>query len=134
MRISERIRGRVCGELKAPIPESFLNRCMEEGLALSAVTRCDACTLRFWAEESDWTAIERAAETCQAELQRMETSGGSRDRRLLRRRSILLLPLYILGLTLAQLLTEVSPRVHYSVLPMLILLAAFSYTRPVKKS
>ena len=50
------------------------------------------------------------------------------------RRSILLLPLYILGLTLAQLLTEVSPRVHYSVLPMLILLAAFSYTRPVKKS
>ena len=93
MRISERIRGRVCGELKAPIPESFLNRCMEEGLALSAVTRCDACTLRFWAEESDWTAIERAAETCQAELQRMVTSGGSRDRRLLRRRSILLLTL-----------------------------------------
>ena len=93
MRISDTIRGRVDGELKAPIPESFLNRCREEGLPLYDVTRCDACTLRFSVEESGWTAVERAAEKCQAELRLLETRGGSRERRLLRRRSVLLLTL-----------------------------------------
>ena len=48
------------------------------------------------------------------------------------RRTVLLLPLYILGQTLPQLFTEVAARCHYPILPMLILLAAFSYTRPVK--
>ena len=48
-------------------------------------------------------------------------------------RSVLLAPLYAIGLTLAQLLVEVGPRHHYSVIPMLILLAAFSYTRPLRK-
>ena len=50
------------------------------------------------------------------------------------RRTILLIPLYIIGLTLAQLLTEVGARSHYSILPMLILLAVFSYTRPVRRT
>ena len=40
------------------------------------------------------------------------------------RRCILLAPLYVLGLTLAQMLVEVAGRYHYSILPMLILLAA----------
>lgn len=48
-------------------------------------------------------------------------------------RTVLLAPLYIIGLTLAQLMAEVAARYHYSILPMLILLAAFSYTRPVKQ-
>ena len=55
--------------------------------------------------------------------------------RLLRsgnRKTILLAPLYGVGLTLAQLFVEVAARYHYSILPMLILLAAYSYTRPVK--
>lgn len=40
------------------------------------------------------------------------------------RRTLLLAPLYVIGLTLAQLLVEVAARYHYSVLPMLIILAA----------
>lgn len=36
----------------------------------------------------------------------------------------LLAPLYLIGLTLAQMLAEVSDRYHYSVLPMLVILAA----------
>ncbi|MDO4972663.1 MAG: glycosyltransferase family 39 protein [Eubacteriales bacterium] len=48
------------------------------------------------------------------------------------RRTVLLAPLFVTGLSLTQLLTEVAARYHYAVLPMLILLAAFSYTRPVK--
>ena len=38
--------------------------------------------------------------------------------------TILLAPLYVIGLTLAQLLVEVAARYHYSVLPMLIVLAS----------
>ena len=34
--------------------------------------------------------------------------------------------LYVIGLTLAHMLVEVAGRYHYSILPMLILLAAFS--------
>ena len=48
-------------------------------------------------------------------------------------RTVLLLPLYILALTLAQLVAEVAARYHYSILPMLLLLASFSYTRPVRR-
>lgn len=40
--------------------------------------------------------------------------------------AILLAPLYILGLTLAQLLVEVAGRYHYSIIPMLTILAAAS--------
>ena len=48
------------------------------------------------------------------------------------RRAVLLLVLYVLGLTLAQELVEVAARYHYSVLPTLYLLAAFSLTRPTR--
>ncbi len=50
------------------------------------------------------------------------------------RGTVLLAPLFFIGLTMAQMLVEVSARYHYSLIPMLILLAAFSYTRPVKKN
>ena len=50
------------------------------------------------------------------------------------RRTVLLAPLYVIGLSLVQLLTEVAARYHYSVLPMLILLAAFSYNRPAEQN
>ena len=40
--------------------------------------------------------------------------------------AILLAPLYFLGLTLAQLLVEVAGRYHYSIIPMLTILAAAS--------
>lgn len=42
--------------------------------------------------------------------------------------AILLAPLYILGLTLAQLLVEVAGRYHYSLIPVFIILAAASWT------
>ena len=46
------------------------------------------------------------------------------------RRTLLLAPLYITGLTLAQMLVEVAGRYHYSVIPMLLLLASYAHTRP----
>lgn len=46
--------------------------------------------------------------------------------------SQLLLPLYSLGLTLAHMLVEVANRYHYSVIPMLIIIAALGFTRSEK--
>ena len=38
--------------------------------------------------------------------------------------TLLLVPLYLVGLTLAQMLVEVAGRYHYSLIPMLVILAA----------
>jgi hypothetical protein len=47
-------------------------------------------------------------------------------------RTILLAPLYVIGLTMAHMLVEVAARYHYSVIPMLLLLAAFSFYKPTR--
>ena len=47
-------------------------------------------------------------------------------------RTILLVTLYVIGLTLAHMLVEVSARYHYSVIPMLLILAAFSFYKPTR--
>lgn len=47
-----------------------------------------------------------------------------------RERSVFgLMPLYIIGLTLAHMLVEVSSRYHYSIVPMIIILAALGFDR-----
>lgn len=56
--------------------------------------------------------------------------------RLWRQRSrslVLLLPLYVLGLTSAQMLVEVAGRYHYSVIPVLLLLGQAALFPPVPK-
>ena len=45
---------------------------------------------------------------------------------------LVLLPLYVLGLTLAHMLVEVANRYHYSVIPMLIIFAALALSRREK--
>lgn len=40
-----------------------------------------------------------------------------------------IVPMYVLGLTLAQMLVEVAGRYHYSIIPMLILIAASNEER-----
>ena len=49
-------------------------------------------------------------------------------------RVILLVPLYVIGLTLAQMLVEVSGRYHYSIIPMLIILAACFAGKETRRS
>ena len=46
--------------------------------------------------------------------------------------SALLLPLYVLGLTLAHMLVEVANRYHYSIIPMIIIFAALALSRREK--
>ena len=43
-----------------------------------------------------------------------------------------IVPMYVLGLTLAQMLVEVAGRYHYSIIPMLILIAASNEERQLK--
>ncbi|MCI7473463.1 MAG: hypothetical protein MSB10_07285 [Clostridiales bacterium] len=45
--------------------------------------------------------------------------------------ALVLLPLYVLGLTCAQMLVEVAGRYHYSILPVLLLLGQVALFRPV---
>ena len=42
------------------------------------------------------------------------------------RSSFLMLPLYVVGLTLAHMLVEVANRYHYSIIPMIIIFAALA--------
>ena len=52
--------------------------------------------------------------------------------RMLRRpvqSAALLMPLYVIGLTLAHMLIEVANRYHYSIIPMIIIFAALAFTR-----
>lgn len=49
------------------------------------------------------------------------------------RSCVLLVPMYVLGLTAAHMLVEVSPRYHYSVIPMLVIMAAFSRESGIMK-
>ena len=57
-------------------------------------------------------------------------SGGAVQVWRSRERGLLLLaPLYILGLTLAQMLVEVAGRYHYSMIPMLLLLGQGTWRR-----
>ena len=48
------------------------------------------------------------------------------------RSSALLLPLYVIGLTLAHMLVEVANRYHYSIIPMIIIFAALALSRREK--
>ena len=48
------------------------------------------------------------------------------------RNSVLMLPLYVIGLTLAHMLVEVANRYHYSVIPMYIIFAALALSRREK--
>ena len=52
-------------------------------------------------------------------------------RRRREQRFVLCLPLFALGLILAQMLVEVSIRYHYSLIPVLILLSAYGLTREI---
>ena len=41
------------------------------------------------------------------------------------RSSVFILPLYVIGIICAQMLVEVAPRYHYSVIPFLIMIPQF---------
>ncbi len=100
MNLSERLRGKVRAELISAYPEALLNALAEHGIRTSRVERIDACTLRMDIYEKDWDTVRRLAEAIQGEAKSAERRGGSRDRKWLRRRAILLLSLLLVSMVL----------------------------------
>ncbi|MBR0354569.1 MAG: sporulation protein YqfD [Oscillospiraceae bacterium] len=90
MRTEERIRGLVRVEAFGAEPEALLNACLAEDLPLLRPERIDAFTLRLGVFEGDLPRLQALAEKHFCTLRVLSRRGGSRDRRLLRRRAGLL--------------------------------------------
>lgn len=56
----------------------------------------------------------------------MSILGGVRLWKRSRHTVVVILPLYVIGLTLAQMLVEVAPRYHYSVIPIILLIGQYA--------
>ena len=89
--IETRLRGALRYELGGTQPEALLNACALEGLSFSELEIEDAYTLRLTLPEADQARFEALAPRCRCELRLLGQTGGSADRRLLRRRLPLLL-------------------------------------------
>ncbi len=100
--VEERLRGRIDAQAVGAEPEKLLNVCAAEGLSLLEPRAEDRWTLRFSVFERDWPRLEALCARSGCELRAISQRGGSRYRRLLRRRAGLLLTLAeLLGLLLA---------------------------------
>ena len=96
MKTADRILGLARVELRCAFPERILNQCAGQGILLRDTQRLDACTLRAWVRETELPALQRVAESCQAELQLLCQRGGSRILRFLLRRPGLVLAALLL--------------------------------------
>ncbi len=86
MRLEERIRGTVRVEIAGAEPEALLNACLAENLPMFVPESLDKHTLRISVWESDLPLLEELARKHFCELRVLTRRGGSRTRRLLRRR------------------------------------------------
>ncbi len=98
--IEKRLRGALRYELSGVQPEALLNACALEGLAFGELEIVDAYTLRLTLPEGEKARFEALAPRCRCEVRLLSAEGGSRDRRLLRRRLPLLLIALAVLLTL----------------------------------
>lgn len=98
--IEKRLRGALRYELCGVQPEALLNACALEGLSFGELEIVDAYTLRLTLPESEKARFEALAPRCRCEVRPLSGTGGSRDRRTLRRRLPLLLIALAVLLTL----------------------------------
>ena len=99
-RIYEKLKGRLDVEVCGAYVEGLLNAAALSAIALWDVRCVDACTVHLRMYETDYPALIALSEKCMCELRPIRLSGGSRDRKLLKRRSWLLLLLVLMGLLL----------------------------------
>ena len=99
-RIYEKLKGRLDVEVFGAYVEGLLNAAALSAIALWDVRCVDDCTVRLRMYETDYPALEALSEKCMCELKPIGLSGGSRDRKLLRRRVWLLVFLLLMGLLL----------------------------------
>ena len=99
-RIYEKLKGSLDVEVCGAYVEGLLNAAALSAIALWDVRCMDACTVRLRMYETDYPALAALGEKCMCELKPISLSGGSRDRKLLRRRSWLLILLLLMGVLL----------------------------------
>ena len=95
MKWKDVISGQVELEYLSPEPEDFLNRASSMGLRPVRPRRIDGLTLGFLLPETQLPLAREAARACHGQLRVLSRRGGSRLRRLLRRRLSLLLSLIL---------------------------------------
>lgn len=96
-KIDEKIRGRLEVEVCGAYVEGLLNAAAMSAIALWNVRSVDACTVRLCLYETDYPALSALGEKCMCELKPIQLSGGSRDRKLLKRRRWLAVFLLLMG-------------------------------------
>lgn len=89
--IEKRLLGALRCEIVGVQPEALLNACALEGLNVSELEIVDAYTLRLTLPEGERERFEALAPHCRCEVSVLRKTGGSEDRRTLRRRWPLLL-------------------------------------------
>ena len=99
-KIYEKLKGRLDVEVCGAYVEGLLNAAALSAIALWDVRCVDDCTVRLRMYETDYPALAALSEKCMCELKPIGLSGGSRDRKLLRRRVWLLVFLLLMGLLL----------------------------------
>ena len=85
-KLSYRLRGEAEAEIVGVFPEAVVNRCVSSGIALRRVSAVDGQRLRCLVDERDLETLRAVSRRCQCELRLLSLRGGSRYRRLLRRR------------------------------------------------
>lgn len=90
-RIDRKVRGTVRFELCGACPESVLNACAMQALELMDLESLDACTLRVTVFENRAEEFQALSRRCMCETEKLSQSGGSKSRRLVKRRMLLLI-------------------------------------------
>ena len=100
VRLSDKLRGKIRIQIRAAWPEALLNACARRDIPIKNVERADACTLSMEIYEKDWETVRRLADSLQAKCTELARSGGSRDRKWMLRRAVLLCSLFFVGVLL----------------------------------
>ena len=99
-RIYEKLRGKLRIEVCGAYVEGLLNAAALEAVELWDIECVDCYTLRMNVYEPDYLRLQALAEKCMCEVKTISARGGSRDRKLIKRRLPLLAFLLLSALLL----------------------------------
>lgn len=85
-RIYEKLRGRLRVEICGAYGEGLLNAAALSAIELWDIECVDDFTLRMNVYEPDYPQLQALAEKCMCEIKTISAKGGSRDRKLIKRR------------------------------------------------
>ena len=100
-KIDRQVKGTLRFEVCGASPESVLNACAMQAVELMELESIDKCTLRVTVFENRAEEFQALARRCMCEAEKLSQSGGSKSRKLFKRRRALLLfallPLLFVG-------------------------------------